>query len=72
MSGGWSGGAANRTWQRDARGPDSGRIGLIEDARAILAKFRAEHGWEPGMEWDPYAGAYTWPQSGLPARGGAS
>ena len=59
---GWSGGAANRTWQRDARSADSGRIGVIEDVRAILAKFRAEHGYEAGMVWDPQLGQYRWPQ----------
>ena len=29
---------------------------------AVLAKFRAEHGWEPGMEWNPYRGAYEYPR----------
>jgi hypothetical protein len=30
---GWTGGIANRDWQRDRRGPDSGRIALVEDVR---------------------------------------
>lgn len=51
---GWSGGVANRTWQRDARGPDSGRIGLVDEVCEILAAFRAAHGWQPGMVWDPF------------------
>lgn len=61
MSGGWSGGIANRTWQRDARGAESGRIGVVEDVRAVLAAWRAEHGWEPGMVWDATIGWYRWP-----------
>lgn len=55
---GWSGGAANYTWQRDRRGPNDGRLNLRADVAAILAKFRAEHGWQPGMIWNPYSGAY--------------
>ena len=56
---GWSGGAANRTWKRDARSPDSGRINLIEDVRRILADWRKTHGWTPESTWDPYVGAYV-------------
>lgn len=56
---GWSGGAANRTWQRGRRGPDGGAIGALEDVQRILDKFRADHGWQPGMVWDPRAGQYV-------------
>lgn len=68
---GWSGGAANRTWQRDSRGPHSGRIDLGRDVRKILASFRASHGWQPGMTWNPYTGAYelrnaAWANPGRP------
>lgn len=58
---GWAGGIANRTWQRDRRGPDSGRIEAINDVRRILATFRSEHGWERGMVWDPRRGQYVRP-----------
>ena len=61
---GWSGGVANRTWRRDGN-DGSGRIGLIEDVRRILGKFRDEHGYEPGQVWDPYAGAYVWPEEAM-------
>jgi hypothetical protein len=56
---GWAGGAANRSWQRDRRGPGSGRSALAEDVRAILADWRADHGWEPGHTWDPRQGRYV-------------
>jgi len=58
---GWAGGIANRTWQRDRREPDSGRINLAEDVHRILVKWRAEHGWEPGFIWDPRIGTYRAP-----------
>lgn len=58
---GWAGGAANRTWQRDRRSADSGRIGVVEDVRAILGAWRLSHGWEPGMVWDPAVAWYVWP-----------
>lgn len=58
---GWSGGSANRSWRRDARGADSGRIGLIDDIRQILAKWRTKHNWHPGAEWDPSTGTYMAP-----------
>jgi hypothetical protein len=61
---GWSGGVANRTWKRDARGSDDGRLGLAADIAAILRKFRDEHGYEPGMAWNPFTGRYEWPQPG--------
>jgi hypothetical protein len=56
---GWTGGIANRDWQRDRRGPDNGRIGLAEDVRRILADWRADHGWEPGSVWDARLGRYV-------------
>ena len=58
---GWTGGIANRDWQRDRRGPDSGRIALVEDVRRILADWRADHGWEPGLVWDARLGWYVRP-----------
>ena len=58
---GWAGGSANRTWQRDRRGPDSGRLDAITDVRRVLTQWREQHGWEPGMTWNPYTGAYEWP-----------
>lgn len=58
---GWAGGIANREWKRDRRGPDSGRLGAVDDVRKILAKWRAEHGWQPGMTWDPREGTYKHP-----------
>jgi len=63
---GWSGGMANRSWQRDSRGPDSGRISLVDDVRRILAEFRAAHGWEPGFIWDPHLGTYRKVSSATP------
>lgn len=54
---GWSGGAANRTWQRGGRAVD-GRANALRDVRAILNVFRAEHGWRPGRVWDPRTGRY--------------
>jgi hypothetical protein len=56
---GWTGGTANRNWQRDRRGPDNGRIALAGDVRAILEDWRAAHGWEPGFIWDPRQGRYV-------------
>ena len=55
---GWAGGIANREWRRDRRSSDDGRLGALEDVRTILERFRSEHGWEPGMAWDPYLGEY--------------
>jgi len=58
---GWAGGAANYRWQRYRRGPDDGCLELREDVTRILARFRKSHGWEPGMTWNPYRGAYEHP-----------
>jgi uncharacterized heparinase superfamily protein len=66
VSGGWSGGTANRNWQRGRRGPDSGRTGVAEDVRRILADWRAKHGWRPGYVWDPRTATYRLPPPPLP------
>jgi hypothetical protein len=57
MSGEWTGGAANLTWHRGHQldGTEAGEV------RRVLSVFRAEHGWQPGMEWNPYRGAYEYP-----------
>jgi len=31
------------------------------DVAAILARFRADHGYQPGQSWNPRKGAYEWP-----------
>ena len=31
----------------------------LDDIRRILADWREQHGWQPGMVWDPYAGTYA-------------
>ena len=59
---GWAGGAANYRWQRDRRGSDDGRLGLRQDVVRILARFRAENGWQPGYVWNPYRGTYEPPR----------
>jgi hypothetical protein len=58
---GWTGGIANRNWQLDRRSPGNGRFALAQDVRAILAAWRADHGWEPGHIWDPRRGWYVKP-----------
>ena len=54
MSGEWSGGSANYTWHRGRQRDGS----ETEGVRRVLAEFRERHGWEPGMTWNPYTGAY--------------
>jgi hypothetical protein len=39
--------------------PGDGRQHLTRDVLRILAKFRAEHGWQPGDTWNPYTGTYV-------------
>lgn len=58
---GWAGGSANRSWQRDRRGPVSGRTDLAADVARILGKWRAEHGWQEGSVWDARLGRYVKP-----------
>lgn len=55
---GWSGGAANRTWQRGSRGPDDGRVAAHDDVSAILAQWRESHGYQPGYVWNPRTATY--------------
>lgn len=64
MSGEWSGGVANYTWHR-GRQRDGSEARKI---RRVLAEFRAAHGWEPGMTWNPYRGAYEYPDAVQAAR----
>jgi hypothetical protein len=60
MSGEWTGAGANRMWVHKApQIPGE----ALRDVRAILAKFRAEHGWQPGWVWNPDHGAYEPPQT---------
>jgi len=46
---------------------------LVEEVHRVLAAWRKENGWEPGMVWNPRAGwdakarrggRYEWPQEG--------
>jgi hypothetical protein len=56
----WSGGSVNRRWHRGRQ--RDGTEG--DEIRRILAEFRQQHGWEPGMEWNAYLGMYEYPQPG--------
>jgi hypothetical protein len=59
MGGKWTGGSVNRTWHQGRQ-----RDGTeTEQVRAVLGKFRRDHGWQPGMTWNPYLGAYEYPAS---------
>ena len=53
-------GTANYMWR--PRDPQHTSTGTTEVLR-VLDGFRQEHGWEPGMVWNPYAGAYEWPEA---------
>jgi hypothetical protein len=55
---GWTGGVANRDWQRDRRTTDDGRIRLAADVATILAGWRESHNWQPGFSWDPRTATY--------------
>ena len=55
MSGEWSGGASNRMWHRGHQHTGT----EPDEVRRVLAEFRLEHGWQPGMIWDPYQGEYV-------------
>lgn len=59
---GWSGGAANRTWHRGYQ-PDGTEA---RELLGVLAEFRREHGWQAGMERNPFTGAYEWPENDTP------
>jgi hypothetical protein len=34
----------------------------ITEITKVIGKFRAEHDWQPGQAWNPYAGVYEQPQ----------
>lgn len=36
-------------------------MSVTGDIRRILAAWREEKGWRPGMVWDPYTAAYVMP-----------
>lgn len=48
------------------------RHSLVKDVQVILARFRREQGWQPGMVWNPRTGRYESPgapESPVPAQG---
>ena len=55
----WAHGTANAMWHT---GPQH-QATSTREVRRVLDGFRQEHGWEPGMVWNPYTGTYEWPEA---------
>lgn len=70
--GGPASGRLRRPWPGHAadpiggvkRRPDSliGRRVTIDSLGPVMARFRDEHGWQPGYEWNPYLAEYVPPE----------